>query len=183
MDRLQIPETVVTDRLFLSRLRYEDAEEIFYTYASKPEATRFVSWATHTTVEDSRLFLGYAIAGWEEGTDYSFSIRLQHSAQMIGSIGLINDSGKIQFGYILSPTHWGQGYATEACMAVMNLLKSIPGIYRIHTFVDIENIASIRVLEKAGFVKEATLKNWFRFVNQHYAVKDCVMFYLPLEIK
>jgi len=180
MKHLHIPEIVVTERLVISRLKYEDAEEIFYTYASKPEATKFVSWATHTTVADSSMFLKYAIAGWEEGTDYSFSIRLKNSRQMIGSIGLLHDNGKVQFGYILSPTHWGQGYATEACIALMDILRTHPEIYRVSTFVDVENIASIRVLEKAGLVKEAVLKDWFRFVNQHYAIKDCAFFYLPL---
>ena len=99
---------------------------------------------------------------------------------MIGSIGLLHDNGKVQFGYILSPTHWGQGYATEACIALMDILRTHPEIYRVSTFVDVENIASIRVLEKAGLVKEAVLKDWFRFVNQHYAIKDCAFFYLPL---
>ena len=47
MSRLSLPAIIRTERLLLQRLRYEDAEEIFYAYASKPEATRYVSWPTH----------------------------------------------------------------------------------------------------------------------------------------
>ncbi|MFN8692471.1 MAG: GNAT family N-acetyltransferase, partial [Cyclobacteriaceae bacterium] len=69
--RLAIPERMESERLWITRLRYEDAEEIFYAYASKPEATRYVSWPTHESVEDTRSFLAYARAAWERGSDYS----------------------------------------------------------------------------------------------------------------
>jgi hypothetical protein len=41
--KLPVPHLITTPRLELQRLKYEDADEIFYTYASKPEVTRFVS--------------------------------------------------------------------------------------------------------------------------------------------
>lgn len=168
-----------SERLWITRLRYEDAEEIFYAYASKPEATRYVSWPTHESVEDTRSFLVYARAAWERGSDYSFSLRLKSTNRLIGSIGLIHDEGKIQFGYILSPQQWGMGYATEACRTVLAVIRSLPGIYRISTFVDVENMASVRVLQKAGLVQEARLEKWFRFVNQGGQPKDCLLFKIP----
>lgn len=180
MDRLPFPEKIDTERLLLQRLRYEDAEEIFYTYASKPEATRFVSWKTHETVNDTRAFLRYAINSWNLGADYSFSVRLKQSKKLIGSFGVLNENGKIQFGYIMSPTVWGNGYATEVCRAMMDMIKTFPSVYRIGTFVDAENIASIRVLEKSGLVKEVRLEKWFRFVNQDNQPKDCILFRLLL---
>jgi [ribosomal protein S5]-alanine N-acetyltransferase len=150
MVRLDFPEKIDTDRLVLKRLRYEDAEEIFYAYASKPEATKYMAWPTHRSVEDTRSFLRYAIESWNHGTDYSFSIRLNDSGKLIGGFGVINENGKIQFGYILSPSHWGNGYGTEACLAIMKLLKTFPLVYRIGTFVDTDNTASIKVLLKSG---------------------------------
>lgn len=175
-----VPERLSTQRLLLQRLRYEDAEEIFYAYASKPEATRYLSWPTHRSIEDTRAFLRRAIAGWNQGSDYSFSIRLKSNGSLIGGFGIVNDDGKIQFGYVISPVHWGQGYATEACREMMQLLGTRQGLYRISTFVDAENAASIRVLEKSGLVQEARLSKWFRFVNQDREPKDCVLFLLPV---
>ncbi|MBT1703262.1 GNAT family N-acetyltransferase [Chryseosolibacter indicus] len=181
MDRINLPEKIETERLLLQRLRYEDAEEIFYGYASKPEATTFMSWPTHKSIEDTRTFLKYAIQSWQFGLDYSYSIRLRQANQFIGSFGVINELGKAQFGYIFSPRHWGNGYATEACRTLMNVLKDHKEFYRIGTFVDVDNTASMRVLLKSGLKEEARLKDWFRFINQGNRPKDCALFYLPLE--
>jgi ribosomal-protein-alanine N-acetyltransferase len=181
MVSLDFPEQIFTERLSLQRLRYEDAEEIFFAYASKPEATRFVSWPTHQTLRDTRSFLVYASEAWKKGTDYSFSVRLKESARLIGSFGILNDDGKLQFGYIFSPTQWGMGYATEVCRTMMNLIRYQPGVFRIQSFVDVENIASANVLIKSGLIEEARLKSWFKFVNQNNEAKDCIHFHLPLK--
>lgn len=175
----RIPDRLETDRLLVQRLRYEDAEEIFYAYASKPLATRFVSWPTHQSIRDTRQYLRYAIPAWDAGADYSFTIREKATHRLIGSIGFMVQHGKIQFGYIFSPTFWGQGYATEACRALLPVVKALPGIYRIGTFVDVDNVVSARVLVKCGLVEEARLPGWFRFVNQENAVRDCILFRLP----
>ena len=180
MVRLLIPEKIETQRLVLQRLKYEDAEEIFYTYASKPECTKYMAWPTHRSIEDTRSFLLYAMHSWASGADYSFSIRLKESNRLIGSFGIMNDDGKIQFGYILAPTQWGRGYATEVCKRMMEILKTQPHIFRIGTFVDVDNEASIRVLQKSGLVEEARLKRWFRFVNQDNQPKDCAIFRLDV---
>jgi len=179
--QLLIPEKIITERLVLLRFRYEDSEEIFYTYASKPEATKFMAWPTHQTISDTRSFLNYAIEGWRLGKDYSFGIRLKKTNRMIGSCGILNDEGKIQFGYVLGPMHWGNGYATEATKAILASLINQPSIFRIGSFVDVENTASINVLKKCGLVEEARLEKWFRFPNQNNEPKDCVLFNLPLK--
>lgn len=180
MDRLTLPEKIETERLIFQRLKYEDAEEIFYAYASKPEVTKYLLWPTHQSMEDTRTFLRYAIESWNIGVDFSYAIRLKESNKFIGGFGIIHDNGKIQFGYALSPSHWNKGYATEACIKFMHLLKETSKLYRVGTFVDSENIASIRVLEKSGLIKEVRLKNWYRFVNQNNTPRDCDLFYLPL---
>lgn len=172
-------EQFFTDRLRCHRLRHEDAEEIFYTYASKAEATTFVSWPTHRSLADTRSFLSYCRAAWESGNDYSFAIRLRQG-RLIGSCGVINDEGSLQFGYVLSPTQWGNGYATEVCRRLMELLTALPGVKTIGSFVDAENVASARVLIKSGLQEIERREKWFRFVNQGNQPKDCVLFRFPL---
>ena len=177
--RLNIPETIETARLVLHRLRYEDADELFYTYASKPEATTFVTWPTHRSILDTRTFLDLAVERWRAGTEYSFSIRTRSHARLIGSFGILNDQGKVQIGYVLGPLHWKQGYATEACRKMVEVLSMTPNVYRVGSFVDAENIASVNVLLKSGFLEEARLPRWFRFINQGNQAKDCILFRLP----
>lgn len=178
MSNLALPELLETNRLKLQRLRYEDADEIFYTYASKPDATRYVSFPTHQSIEDTRSYLRYAIPAWNKGIDFTYAIRLKESNRLIGTCGIINDQGKIQYGYVFGPIHWGKGYASEVGITIINILKQIPVIHRVGSFVDAENVASIRVLEKIGMKHEATLTRWFRFVNQGNEPKDCLLFKL-----
>lgn len=181
MVKLDLPIQIFTERLMLQKLRYEEAEEIFYCYASKPEATRYMSWPTHQSLNDTRAFLHYAAEGWKSGSDYSYSIRLVKNNRLIGSFGIINNDGRLQFGYILSPTQWGKGYATEAGKKMMETLRAQPGIHRIQTFTDIDNKASANVLRKCGLVEESRVANSFRFINQGNQPKDCIHFVLPLK--
>lgn len=175
-----MPERLETERLVLQRLRYEDASEIFYTYASKIESTKFMTWPTHQSLRDTTDFLKYAVSSWRTKTDFSYSVRLKNSNRLIGSCGILNDQGKIQFGYVFGPLHWGQGYATETCRKLVEELRKVPEVYRVNTFVDTENIASVKVLRKSGLEEEAILLKWFRFVNQGNEPKDCILFKLPL---
>jgi RimJ/RimL family protein N-acetyltransferase len=176
MVRSQLPQRIETERLILSRLRYEDAEEIFYTYASKPEATKYLAFPTHQSVLDARKFTRYAVGAWDADLEFVFSIRLKDSLRFIGTFGIINENGKVNFGYCISPSQWGNGYVTETCRTVLNILKRNKNIHRIWTFVDAENEASIKVLKKCGLKEEARLTNWFRFVNQDNKPKDCILF-------
>jgi ribosomal-protein-alanine N-acetyltransferase len=88
----------------------------------------------------------------------------------------------VQFGYVLSPTFWNQGFMTEATQLLLKQLRAIPEVYRIWTFIDVDNRASERVLLKCGLVEEARLEKWFRFVNQGNVPKDCVVFKVPTSL-
>ena len=81
---------------------------------------------------------------------------------------------------MLGTNHWGQGYATEVCRKMMQTVRKETEVYRVSTFVDAENLASIKVLLKSGLVEEARLEKWYRFVNQDMQPKDCILFKLPL---
>ena len=178
--KFSLSEIIITDRLILQRLKYEDAEEIFYTYASKPEATRFVSWETHRRMEDTMRFLRTSRYLWTKQKDFSYSVRLRDTNRLIGGIGCINQEGRIELGYIFSPTQWNKGFATEGCQAVLAELSRQSGIQCISTFVDAENIASIRVLQKCGLSEESRVSSYFPFPNQCGKRKDCVIFsYFP----
>ncbi len=175
-----IPERVETQRLILGRLQLTDAEEIFYTYASKPESTRFVSWSMHESLQATRQFLLYARQAWAQSLDFSFAIRLKGTNRLIGACGFLNDGGRTQIGYVLGPLHWGRGYATEATHKLVQLLLMQPDVIRIGSFVDADNLASVRVLQKCGFVEEAVLKEWWKFPNQNFQAKDCILFKYPM---
>ncbi|MFI5803452.1 GNAT family N-acetyltransferase [Streptomyces sp. NPDC051561] len=78
----------------------------------------------------------------------------RESGQVVGAIGLFwpPAEGVVEFGYGLAPSHWGQGYATEAAHAVVAHALAAPGVHTVCAKAALENPASIRVLEKAGLV-------------------------------
>ncbi len=165
----------------LQRLKYEDAEEIFYAYASKSEATRYVTWATHQTIKDTLKYLSFAVPAWNSGASFSYTIRLMQDNRLIGSIGAINEGGRVHFGYIISPLWWNKGFATEACHVLLAQLIQEKSVFRIWTFVDVENESSSAVLRKCGLIEEARMIQWHSFVNQDNKAKDCIFFRYPLE--
>jgi RimJ/RimL family protein N-acetyltransferase len=68
-----------------------------------------------------------------------------------------NASGDI--GYALREDVWGQGYGTEVARALIDLGFTQLGLHRVWATVHPENVASIRVLEKAGMTYEGRLRD------------------------
>ncbi|HZY79793.1 MAG TPA: GNAT family N-acetyltransferase [Cyclobacteriaceae bacterium] len=162
----------------LERLKHSDAEQIFNNYASKPVPTKYMVWPTHRTLDDTRGFLDYAVKAWDDGVEYSYAIRKGVGQPVMGTWGVRDHNGKLEFGYILADEHWGKGYMTEICKTMMDLLRVMPGVYRIGAFLDAENVGSAKVLERAGLVEEARLAKWHRFPNQGNVPKDCILYNL-----
>ncbi|HKE95494.1 MAG TPA: GNAT family N-acetyltransferase, partial [Povalibacter sp.] len=63
-------------------------------------------------------------------------------------------------GYVLARDAWGQGYATEALQAMIELARQL-GLRRLYALCHVEHVASRRVLEKCGLRAQSTLQNPF----------------------
>ncbi|TKY61419.1 N-acetyltransferase YoaA [Spatholobus suberectus] len=86
---------------------------------------------------------------------------------------------RAEIGYAIAAKYWGQGIGTKAVkIAVSQVFKDVPDLVRVQAFVDVENKASQRVLEKAGFVKEGILK---KYVYVKGIIKDVAIFSLVLD--
>lgn len=81
----------------------------------------------------------------------------------IGCCSLIpqNDVYRInaEIGYWIGEPYWGKGYATEAVKLLLDYAFQKLDVLRVYASVFEYNIASMRVLEKAGFEKEAVIKS------------------------
>jgi ribosomal-protein-alanine N-acetyltransferase len=62
-----------------------------------------------------------------------------------------DEPGTVELGYGVNPSYQGQGYATEAARALVRWAKQEPRIRRIIASCLEDNVASVRVLQKAGF--------------------------------
>jgi RimJ/RimL family protein N-acetyltransferase len=78
---------------------------------------------------------------------------------MIGILGVFSTDPVAEVGYTFHPDYWGRGYATEALTAFMERYwVDRPDVKVVVGKCDVENGASGRVLEKAGFVRGEALE-------------------------
>ena len=67
----------------------------------------------------------------------------------------------LEIGYFLVPSERGKGYCTEAVNIMVDYLFLSKNIERIQAQTDVRNVGSQKVLEKAGFKKEGTIRKLF----------------------
>jgi len=173
VNAMRPPQQFETQRLFFRSPTLEDAPAAFAAYACDPEVTRYLTWEAHTSVEKTLKFMRRCVACWEDGSAFPWVILTKADRQLIGTIELRLHGTHADLGYGISRSCWGQGYATEAAQAVVDWAYSQPGIYRVWTVCDVDNLASARVLEKVGLQKEGILRRWLVRPSFGPVPRDC----------
>ncbi|WP_344979891.1 GNAT family N-acetyltransferase [Streptosporangium fragile] len=80
---------------------------------------------------------------------------------VVGAVSLFKTlwgAGTTEIGYGVHPLYRGRGFAPEAVGGVVRWVFETTGLHRIELRADVDNIASLRVAEKAGFVREGVLR-------------------------
>jgi RimJ/RimL family protein N-acetyltransferase len=154
----------------------DDAEAIFTQYAQDAEVTTYLLWRPHETIETVRDFLRRCLAAREQGTTVPWAITRTSDGRLLGMIELRLEASRAELGYVLARPFWGQGYATEAVRAVVDLALAHPAIYRVWAVCDVEHHASARVLEKAGMQREGVLRRWSLHPNISDVPRDCLCY-------
>ena len=151
-----------TDRLLLREYVEEDAEA-FFKLNTDPEVLRFVPDKALLNVEQARqILIDHPIADYRKHGFGRGACILKSTGEQIGFAGLkyLEELGEVDVAYRLLPTHWGQGFATEAALASVRYGFADLGLKRIIGLAMPENIASVRVLEKAGLRYTETVTFW-----------------------
>jgi RimJ/RimL family protein N-acetyltransferase len=170
------PSRFATARLVGRMPRVDDGPAVFAAYASDPEVTRYLAWRAYDRVEPLNAFLREAIAHWEKGDGHlAWLLCLKGTDAPIGSIGVTLEGGKALFGYALAKKFWGHGFAAEALQYLADWSLAQPTVFRAWAFCDVENTASVRVMEKAGMTREGILRRWHIAPNLSPEPRDCVV--------
>jgi RimJ/RimL family protein N-acetyltransferase len=172
------PETFESPRLLLRLPVMSDAEAIFQGYAQDAEVTKYLSWRPHESIDTTREFLHRCIRCWKDGPAFPWVIIRKEDGALLGMIELRMQDFRADFGYGIARQYWGSGYATEAATAIVHWAIEQENIYRVWAVCDVENLASARVLEKAGLQKEGVLRRYILHSNISQEPRDCYCYSL-----
>ena len=111
---------------------------------------------------------------------FELGVEESASGRLIGACDLsLIERHVVDLGYMLGAVDWGKGYATEIALALIDAAFFDLRAARVISTVDVNNGASIRVLEKIGMRWEAVFRKHRRAKNRWW---DCHLFVLPREV-
>lgn len=151
--------SIETERMVLRPLTMADAEDVF-AYSRDPEVGPRAGWEPHANIEATYEVMQTVFIG----QPHVFGMELRATNTVVGSVGLLPDPRRendevLMIGYALSRAWWGQGLMTEAVAALLRYAfdEINPALTAVTSYTYPFNKPSQRVLEKNGFVFEASL--------------------------
>ena len=159
MLNLRMP-TIEKERFTLRPIGVQDANDM-YEYASDAENLKWVWFPRHADPASSKKAIeDFFLTRVERGIPEAYCVVAKPEMKMIGTVDVhtvrFGDVGEI--GYILNKRYWNQGIASEAVQLVISVMFHHCGFARVEIQHNAENIASGRVIEKAGFILEGTYR-------------------------
>ena len=156
-----IPE-LTTERLRLRAPALGDAAALLAVLGD-PAVTRYHNVPTLATLADARALLERLEQRYAARETIRWAIELARSREMIGTVGLLRfdfEHRRAEVGYEIAQRWWGRGLVPEAAGAVIRHGFTALGLHRIEAGVLSGNRASVRVLEKLGFLEEGTRRDY-----------------------
>ena len=83
---------------------------------------------------------------------------------------------RVEFGYVLRRSLWGQGYTTEAALALIAEAFRHPVIWRAQAYCHVDHMASARVLEKCGLRHEGIARRMHVMPQLGPEPQDCLLY-------
>lgn len=171
-------KTLETPRMVLRAFRPEDADDL-YAYARDPAVGPAAGWRPHGSLEESRDILRMFLR-----EDDVWAIELRATGRVVGSIGLHQDTFRRNsrcrsLGYVLARRHWGVGLMGEAVPPVLGFAYREMDLALVSVCHYPTNDRSRRVIERAGFRYEGTLRQAVRLFDG--TLQDHVCYSLTRE--
>src|SRR5437660_7208858 len=168
-----LPDRFGTERLILRPIEAADAGAIFSGYAQDAEVVRFLTFPPHRNLGDTESYIARCLATpASHARTYVLIGRVDR--RLLGAFELRRpEPHRLDCGYVLARPWWGRGLMSEALTAVAEWAMAQPEIWRLGAVCDIENLASARVMEKAGLQREGILRRWILHPNIGTEPRDC----------
>ena len=170
--------TLETDRLILRPFKLGDEEEVL-AFASNPKVQEYTGDIVRTSIaEITELITSVWLHDYKTYGYGRFAVIYKEDNKIIGFNGVkyLPECDQTDLGYRFLPEYWGKGIATESSKAILEYAFNTLQLPEIIGFVEPENPASARVLEKLKFQKTASKPypgetkdlDWFTLTKKKY---------------
>lgn len=152
--------TLRTKRTLLRPVDPGDANDVYAIY-SRPEVCKYFDILPFEEMSQAERHVARWVQLAREGRQFRQAIVVD--GRLVGTCGIYSVSTphkRASIGFDLHPDHWGRGTMTEALEAYVPYVFEEYGIRRLQGLVMQDNRASVRLMEKLGFVYEGTLKEY-----------------------
>ncbi len=148
-----------SDRLILRPISEMDIENVHMLH-SLAEVDKFNTLGIPENIEKTKLLLATWIAenNKQNIQRFTFATELKTDKHFIGIIGITIGKPKYKNAEVwfkFDPKFWNKGYATESLREILHFGFNDLNLHRIEAGCAVENIGSIKVLEKVGMFREA----------------------------
>ena len=168
--------TFETKRLILRRFTIEDAEAMYNNWASDAEVTKFLTWPTHKSIEDSKWFINYCLENYKELSFYNWAIELKDTHKLIGNISFVEvleNTNSMEIGWVIGKKYWGNGYAPEAGNKIIDVAFGQIGAECIYAKHDVNNPKSGKAMQKLGMKCEGIIRHCNK---NNQGIVDCARY-------
>jgi ribosomal-protein-alanine N-acetyltransferase len=147
-----------SDRLVMRDLFLDDLSDVHFLL-TRPETDKYNTLGMPETIQRSEYLLNEWIIAQNEQprTVFVFALENRNSNHWMGLIGLQLRELKFRSAEVwfkILPANWGDGFATESLNRMLTFAFGELNLHRVEAGCATENIASARVLEKAGMERE-----------------------------
>lgn len=145
----------------IRKWKLTDAKDIAVTLSNKKIQDNLRDGLPYPYSEQDGIDYISSMLSANEDETFAFAITLDD--KVIGSIGVFRQQNihrqTAEMGYYIAEEHWGKGIMTDAVKQICEYVFKNSDILRIYAEPFAYNTGSCRVLEKAGFQYEGTLRN------------------------
>jgi len=150
---------LLTPRLRLRPLLDTDTDALFEVFSDE-RVMRYWSRPPMREYAEAVQYLAELSTYVKRGDLQQWGIELPSEGQIIGTCTLFQVNwaqGRAEIGYILNSRFWRQGIANEALSRLLDHARDDLRLRRIEADVDPRNLASLKCLERLGFVHEGLM--------------------------
>ena len=173
-EKIDLFETLETDRLILRKIVDDDAEALYRNIYNNFEYFKFYYQFPFESFEDYKPLVEKYKKWYENGNHFRWGIVLKETNEIIGLVQLHGkdvSNNNCKIGYIIGYNYTNKGYAKEAVKAVIDFGLNILNYHRIDAEIVTENEPSIRVAEGVGMRMESLREDGYKIDEDYFDQK------------